>query len=277
MTPFGNRRAALEAVDFVESHFPNAHAHPPTSSSRRPPQPETLLSPPGIPADEYQRGRLSGAPPGLVRVCPPTFAPTRVLNNGNVSLFSDFARYLDDGLDENNHRVELDLTCVICMEHKLQVPECVRPRSQSSEEGPLEWLATLPCGHYMGSDCLEKWLVESGLESEDGITRCPLCRLSLVYLCGHFIAPREYNPMLYRAEQVPLTLPEGGGIPRLCEICYKGNVHGAIDRLRHLLFPPIFPDDFRFRNSAEILRHTAERFTQRVWDFWGTNIHYNRW
>ncbi|KAI1426543.1 hypothetical protein F5Y12DRAFT_794106 [Xylaria sp. FL1777] len=280
MASFGDRQAVREAVDFIESHFPNAgaHSHPTLSPACADSHAsQNLFAPPGIPADEYHRGIVEGPPPGLVRVRSPTFTPTRVFNNENTSLFSDFARYIDKGVDENLNPVQLDLTCVICHDSKLQVPDSLTPDYHWSKEQSIEWLAVLPCGHFYGADCLERWFLTSALESEDGVTRCPLCRFKVMYQCGHYIPPREYNPELFRAEQVPLTLPEGGAVPHSCEVCYKGNVDGAIDRLRDLLFPRVLPGDLRFVDSAEVMRSSSTEFEKRVWDFWGINAQYNRW
>ncbi|GAW14435.1 hypothetical protein ANO14919_038380 [Xylariales sp. No.14919] len=278
MASFGNRQAMLDAaiaVNFVESLFPRAHAHSPCHlvGSSPPPPP-----PPGVSAEEDYQGLPQGPPPGLVRVTPPCPAATRLITNEQVSLFSDFNKYLHDSIDEDGCPVVVDLTCAICMDRKLRVPDAVTARSDDGQQhAAREPLVVLPCGHFMGSDCLETWLIESEFQNEAGIVRCPLCRFELVYSCGHFIPPREYIPELSGENQLPLTLPEGGRIPRTCEWCCRGNIDDAIEKLRSLLFPEVLLNDLVWPESAEVLRTSAVQFKRRIWDFWGLNVHYNRW
>ncbi|KAI0533078.1 hypothetical protein GGR58DRAFT_506753 [Xylaria digitata] len=235
-----SRSAVCGTVRFIEGCLPNAHTEQSSTS---------VTLPPGLSADQYYRDLPKGPPPGLVRVGEPTLAPTRLLTNEDVSLFSDFAHYLDTGVDENGFPVVIDLTCLICTERKLLVQASVAARSQQAHER----LAILPCGHFMGENCLSRWLLSTGLYNYNSCTHCPLCRFELAYECGHFILPYKYNPFMRRGKQIPITLPEGGKIPDECEICYKGNMDWAIDKSQDLLFPRGIISDLRFDSSEFLL------------------------
>ncbi|KAI1747959.1 hypothetical protein F4782DRAFT_543170 [Xylaria castorea] len=284
MATSGNRLEVLAAVNFVESHFPNGQALKsaylggmPNSAHSHPPQHNLLLSPPGVPADKYHSGLPNYPPPGLVRVSPATPAPVHVITNETASLFGDFARYLDDGIDEDGNPVSIQLTCGICMESKLKVTSCLigngsSPPPRIPEDTPAEDLSILPCGHFFGANCLYEWLISA---DQGG---CPLCRYELVYACGHDMEPLEYNSSMFRREHIPLTFPEGGLVPRSCRSCYEGCINGAAERLRHLLFPPdVRPGDLQFVNSAEILRSTSSNFKSRVQSLLAMREHYIRW
>ncbi|KAI0404805.1 hypothetical protein F4802DRAFT_565551 [Xylaria palmicola] len=280
----GHQLAVLEAVSFVESHFPNAEAPlsppltPPPSPapSQAPPTPPQLwLGPPGIPPDLYYRSIPAGAPPGLVRCYPPVQAPIHRITNNNASLFGDFARYLDKGVDDKGSRVSIDLTCVICLERKLRVPDRVMPECSDCDARALETLAVLPCGHFFGSGCLSKWAAEIAPESW---VPCPLCRFDLAYRCGHDMMPREYDAENPRRGSVPRTLPEGGGICNLCFCCYESEIGASLDRLASLLFPDdIVPGDLKYANSAEALTATSLHFQEKVWKLLSETDHYIRW
>ncbi|KAI1183081.1 hypothetical protein F5B17DRAFT_449003 [Nemania serpens] len=278
----------LQIVNYLDFGFPDAQAHHPMAwlpscqdsssfANPHPPQPP----PPGVSAESYHHHHAppDSYPPGLVRVCPPFLAPVHVVTNETVSLFSDFAHYLDTGRDEDGHRVVLDLNCMICLERKLQLPACVTANYPPGLEGPsFEWLAILPCGHFFGSDCLEHWLAESGFQSPDTTAVCPLCRFKLMYSCGHFLSPREYNPVRTRAQQVPMTLPEGGAIPRSCPECHYERIKEAIEQLRHLLFPMyIVPGDLVHPDSKEIMRLASLEFFRNMWRMTDMEEYYNRW
>ncbi|KAI8944296.1 hypothetical protein F4801DRAFT_595055 [Xylaria longipes] len=281
MATFGNRVDLLSAVNFVESHFPNGQAPKPTCpggvsnpAHSHPPQHGYLPPPPGVPADSsYYSGLPNGPPPGLVRVSPSTPAPLHVITNDNASLFGDFARYLDHGIDDEGNPVIVDLTCGICMESKLKVSNCITANG-SRHAGPFEDLVVMPCGHFMGGECLYQWLL-----STEGAPSCPLCRFELRYSnCGHGLDPREYDPLRFRRESIPLTFPEGGLVPNCCEYCYEERINSTVNTLRHLLFPPdVIPGDLQYADSAELLRSTSSHFRQRVLGFLIMSEHYIRW
>ncbi|TRX97570.1 hypothetical protein FHL15_001325 [Xylaria flabelliformis] len=279
MATSGNRLEVLAAVNFVESQFPNGQAHkshpwgvsnPAHSCPHSPPQ----GPPPGVSADEYFSGLPNSPPPGLVRVLPAKPAPVRLITNETASLFGDFARYIDDGVDEDGNPVVVDLTCCICMESKLSVSTCQAANNSPGNSSPFEELTIMPCGHFMGLDCLYNWLLTTDWRNPT----CPLCRFKLVYGCGHDLEPKEYTPLRPRREQIPLTLPEGGRVPHSCDICYEKCIKQTLSRLRSFLFPSdIVAGDLKYENSAEILRNTSALFKRRALNYLCMNEHYIRW
>lgn len=277
-------------MNYLEVGFPGAQTHhpmallppsrnPPFANTQPPMPPQPVKPPPGVSAEHYLHGLPNGCPPGLVRVSPPFPTPIRTITNENVSLFSDFAHYLDRGRDEDGNPVVVDLTCLICLERKLQVPACVTANYPPGLEGPsFEWLTILPCRHYLGSECLENWLVESKWRSPDMAADCPLCRLKLEYHCGHFLPPREFNPVKTRAQQVPMTLPEGGMVPWSCPDCNHDDIREALDKVSDLLFPStVVVGDLRHPDSGELLQRASFEFSRRMWRFTELEEHYHRW
>ncbi|KAI1132452.1 hypothetical protein F5Y10DRAFT_293546 [Nemania abortiva] len=286
----GEQRAYISgAVNHLEATFRDSWAqnpanplppwHPTCLPAQQQPQPYSEPPPPGVPADVYHRSRPEGPPPGLVRTFSPLPTPIHLVWNGNASLFGDFARYLDTGVDENGYPVNIDLTCVICLRCKLIVPLRVTPTDPNpyhSEDG-LEKLAVLPCGHFFGSKCLEKWCEETDWQFGYDGPPCPICRFELIYSCGHTLPAREYDPTRSRIEQMPLTLPEGGQIPRLCESCCLTELNEAIERLKHLLFPQqIVPGDLRDPNHLAMLHERSVTFRKKMWQYYSQNQSFNR-
>ncbi|KAI0185414.1 hypothetical protein EV127DRAFT_412251 [Xylaria flabelliformis] len=276
MATSGNRLEVLAAVNFVESQFPNGHKSHPwrvSSPAHSCSHSRSQGPPPGVSADEYFSGLPNSPPPGLVRVSPAKPAPVRRITNETASLFGDFARYIDDGVDEDGNPVVIDLTCCICMESKLLVSNCQAANS-CGNSSTFEDLTIMPCGHFMGFTCLYNWLLTTDRQNPT----CPLCRFKLVYRCGHDLEPREYTYLLPRREQVPLTLPEGGMVPHSCDVCYEKCIEDALTRLRYLLFPSdIVTGDLQYEDSAEILSNTSELFKRRTLDYLCMNEHYIRW
>ncbi|KAI1193008.1 hypothetical protein F5X97DRAFT_339463 [Nemania serpens] len=289
MARSGDQAAILGIVSYLEIGFPDAQAHHHPMASLPPwrnptpayyTQPPPPPPPPGVATENYHRGLQHYYPPGLIRVSRPFPAPVHVVTNETASLFGDFARYLDTGRDEDGNKVIIDLDCMICMEHKLRVPACVSASHDPPDlEGPgFEGLTILPCGHYLGSTCLERWLGESEWSSSDSCAACPLCRLKLRYPCGHYLAPRELNPIHTRRHQVPLTLPEGGEIPENCPDCHYFEIMDGIDNLRNLLFPrDIGAGDFVYPDSREIMHRASTEFCRNAWRLTDLEEHYNRW
>ncbi|KAI0972784.1 hypothetical protein F4678DRAFT_478631 [Xylaria arbuscula] len=265
----------IKAVNFVESQFSNTSA-PLLNHDNL----EQQL-PPGIPKnDGYHKSLIEGAPPGLVRVCPPRLAQTRLFDNSNTTLFSDFEAYLDGGLDEDGNHVLVDLTCMICCENKLQVPHRVMPASSGSDDadGKTESISVLPCGHFFGTKCLQKWLVVAERQDENGVAHCPVCRFSMIYQCGHILFPQRYDPDYRRRARVALTIPEDGLVPEMCRSCHEGEIDDALDRLQRLLFPLAREyGDLRFEDSEQGLLESSMLLDEQAWHCWGMNIHYNRW
>ncbi|KAI1817763.1 hypothetical protein GGS20DRAFT_531655 [Poronia punctata] len=207
-------------------------------------------------------------------------APRKILTNANISLFGEFARFLDDAVDEGDGKaVCLDLTCLICQVARLEVPGRVRVdvsssslsrdmdmdmdmdmnnhtwtstsnhSSSSSEQPPTntetetetEYIAILPCGHFFGSTCLERWMMTCDANSPHNTfpfppntttttsAHCPICRYEMRHAsCGHILTAREYDPEYPRSEQIPPTIPEAGGgavdvVQDRCLDCWQGD------------------------------------------------------
>ncbi|KAI0516848.1 hypothetical protein F5B22DRAFT_606775 [Xylaria bambusicola] len=268
-----------EAVQFVESDFSNRQVHSTTGENTN----LDLQPPPGLSPEEYEQSLVQGPPPGLVRVSTPTPTPIRLLTNEDVFLFGDFARYLGEegNIDDEGFCVKLDLKCGICFDHRLWVSNATSPDDHFNSTELFEGLGVLPCGHVFGASCLTKWLMASaqeGFTNEEGVVSCPVCRYSLVYECGHYLPPIEYNPNIDRRNTVPPTIPEGGFVPFYCEECAEGMVNEHIDKMRRFLFGPCNPGDLRFHNSAEIMRQTSREFrefTRRKWR--EMRIQHNMW
>ena len=261
-------------MQLVDPYSPVSHTDP----NSQPPQPDKFTSPPGLSPEEYRHGLLTGPPPGLVRVTAPVPAPIRVLGNQDVSLFGDFASHLDKngrGLDAEGRRILIDLNCGICLDKRLCVPLGVTPQSHYDGNSQFESLEVLPCGHFFGSECLENWFYTS-LE-EGNRLRCPLCRYQLAYRCGHFLEPRTHHPEFYRADSVPLTIPEGGRVPEYCDSCHGKVVQETFIRLRDLLFPQVIAADLRHPESAGMLRGAEKELYDDVSLYYRMGYHYNMW
>jgi hypothetical protein len=101
------------------------------------------------------------------------------------------------------------LLCQVCHVSRFQM--------RGSEEETLDdtTFSIMPCGHALGSVCLQHWLTKSD--------RCPICRYQLVYpTCGHRIQPR---PITEEAtHMLPPTLPDNGSVPDLCSLCLKAKL-----------------------------------------------------
>ncbi|KAI0200340.1 hypothetical protein F4808DRAFT_460933 [Astrocystis sublimbata] len=232
------------------------------------------MLPPGVSADEYFQNHPDGPPPGLVRTYPATPAPYRLYNNTNTAIFSDFAPYLDYKVDENGVPLLIDLTCSICMTSKLRAPGCCMAIDPGDLHNGVEWedIAVLPCGHYFGDDCVLQWF-----HVNENFT-CPVCRYETVYSCEHIMKPRVYNPEYPRHQSIPVTIPEGGLVPTLCQECYEEEIILQVRELRRLLFPDeIVPGDLQYSDSVEVLRDLSQQFKEKVLSYVDANHHWIRW
>ncbi|KAK8080566.1 RING/U-box [Apiospora hydei] len=139
---------------------------------------------------------------------------TRIISH--EAKFHEIAPYLDTGLDPvSGQPVLIDLECGVCGHH-LDVPRRVSPNDYP--DAPLEPLCVLPCGHMMGTHCLDHWIRRAD-EAWQAPT-CPLCRFKLRYTkCKCQMRFREFSPLLPREQQVPLTIPEGGRVDAYCGPC----------------------------------------------------------
>ncbi|KAI1504298.1 hypothetical protein F5X99DRAFT_423801 [Biscogniauxia marginata] len=234
-------------------------------------------SPPGVPQGCYN-GVVDGPPPGLVRVSLPTPAPIRRITNNDVSLFSDIVPYFQTGIDENGCPVSIDLTCQICSCRRLEMPGHVAP----TEPSEMEQLAVLPCGHMFGMGCIETWTNTQEEAGEE--PSCPMCRFSLYYHdgdCGHMISVHPYDGSWSRHRQVPLTLPEGGFVPRVCEFCALDQISKCVRHINNIVFPTSPVGNFRPGLGAQgpsIMRRQAVELRNYVYNMheW-SQTQYLRW
>ncbi|KAI0594489.1 hypothetical protein F4775DRAFT_596271 [Biscogniauxia sp. FL1348] len=241
-----NKIAFLESIPAWDAHGNFVYPHN-TPICLPPSPPKAPELPPGVDPDSYH-GVPDGPPPcaqGLVRVSPPIPAPIHWITNQDVALFSDIAPYFETGIDEHGHPVCIDLSCQICGCSRLEMPQIVAPREPSIAEDPVEGLAVLPCGHFFGSNCIEKWIHTQEMAEE--VPCCPMCRFELIHpddYCEHAIQIQPYNGSLPRNRQTPLTLPEGGRVPDLCDICTWDHISQHVRRLNNLVFPQLPAGNF---------------------------------
>ncbi|KAK8118832.1 uncharacterized protein PG998_003458 [Apiospora kogelbergensis] len=134
----------------------------------------------------------------------------------DATQFVDIAPYIDTGVDPVSFQpVLLDLKCPCCGYH-LDVPARVSPNLYP--DASLEPMTVLPCGHMIGSHCMDNWIRSRDAEKEP--PNCPVCRFELAYKhCGCLIRTPGYNTLLSRAAQLPLTFVEGGAVDHNCGPC----------------------------------------------------------
>ncbi|KAI0842806.1 hypothetical protein F5Y06DRAFT_291802 [Hypoxylon sp. FL0890] len=237
--------------------------------------PNSSSAPPGISEGYYNENlHVNHPPPGLVRVTTPIVishreyrrvrrGPTRVIDQYDVSLFSNIVEYFDTGLDVHGNHIVINIPCPICGDSWLEVPPAVTPRLHPEETPSREPMAILPCGHFFGARCLDRWIRTR--QTEQLVPDCPLCRFPLVYEeCGHPLQIRHYDARFPRRGLLPLTLPEGGVVPYHCQGCRVEWVQFLANRLAETLYPRDIPQsafiDLResgpyiFREKRALLR-----------------------
>ncbi|KAI1097507.1 hypothetical protein F4804DRAFT_347121 [Jackrogersella minutella] len=240
----------------------------------------STLLPPGLLESQYD-GPMDYPPPGLVRAMAPVIISEEeyrrerlgrqhVIDNSQVSLFSDFAQYFDSEFDMYGNRIFIDLTCGICGDCKLEVPSRVTPHRSPEETCQAESMSVLPCGHFFGSRCLDRWI--STCKNEEKYGDCPLCRFPLYYEdCSHDIRIRPFDPRFHRINQLAHTIPEGGVVPAHCKSCRVDWIRHLAERMVETVYPRDVPEssfkDFsrcgpdQFRNGrASLRRDIFERF-----------------
>lgn len=100
--------------------------------------------------------------------------------------------------------------CQLCRSSQMDI--FTRP-----ERADEETFHIMPCGHFAGQRCLERWW-SSEAEMGSGQRSCPFCRLALHHpVCGHKVHAR---PLRWKdTGLLPRTLPEGGRIADRCLSC----------------------------------------------------------
>ncbi|KAF4452638.1 hypothetical protein FALBO_16144 [Fusarium albosuccineum] len=102
----------------------------------------------------------------------------------------------------------LDLNCAVCNRRMVLNDE--------NYHDPV----ILPCGHMIGKDCLIRRVVNGPIVNAP--FDCPLCHISLRHpLCGHSHDGFQLPSCVDCFEDVPPTVPEGGGqLAPSCPECY---------------------------------------------------------
>lgn len=206
-----------EEVSSSPSHAPSSGVHVVDMAFQRPPQPQLQLYQPQ-PKPQMYVPPPANLPKELMQFYlnyqEPVRQQQRILSD--TTQFRDVVPYIDTGLDPvTGEPVMLDLECPCC-HFLLDVPARVSPNY--FPDAPLEPFSVLPCGHMIGSHCLDRWMRDQ--DDEDKDPSCPLCRFQLVYRqCHCTVRVREYNWLLPRAQQLPLTIPEGGRVDAYCGPC----------------------------------------------------------
>ncbi|KAI0117425.1 hypothetical protein F4814DRAFT_448427 [Daldinia grandis] len=212
-------------------------------------EPSIAYLPPGITEDIYSSVRNT-PPPGLVRAYPPqpisysAYRKTldrnvRVITNDDVSVFGDFAAYVEYGLDTAGRRIELYLTCHIsqtALDVMSRTPRSRDPRETSQSEP----MAVLPCGHFFSFRGIDDWIRTRA--SDNICPDCPLCRFPLIYpQCGHEIRIRPYDMRFTRDGQLPLTVSEGGFVPEYCRRCRADYLKLIGQQVAYHIYPDTIP------------------------------------
>ncbi|KAI0181279.1 hypothetical protein GGR52DRAFT_26912 [Hypoxylon sp. FL1284] len=146
----------------------------------------------------------------------------------NASLYSAIRSVIETLAGPNGEPATLDLACAMCWE-PLAVPAAVAPRRRGRARAQRERILVLPCGHFFGHECVEKWVYAR--YAGGGMLRCPTCRRDVFHRgCGHpvtgwTVGAGADGPVL----GVPLTLPEGGRVALTCARC---DPHGPADAWR---------------------------------------------
>ncbi|KAI0890465.1 uncharacterized protein GGS22DRAFT_183809 [Annulohypoxylon maeteangense] len=219
-------------------------------------QQSSIPLPPGLDRDYQWSGNANYPPPGLIRATMPKAISeieylrerrgrSVILDNSDISLFGDLAEYLESGYDMHGNHIMCDLTCVICCGNKLEMPTCVSPPRTPEEDAKTEPLCVLPCGHFFGAYCIEKWI--STCRDEDRCSDCPVCRFPLLYeYCGHEVKLRHHDPRFRRPGQLPLTIPEGGCVPAYCRWCRVDYVKDLAHQMAQVVYPKDVPESAFF-------------------------------
>ncbi|KAI1781213.1 hypothetical protein F4818DRAFT_436407 [Hypoxylon cercidicola] len=146
----------------------------------------------------------------------------RHVTNEDVSLFGDIRGLLRTHADADGNPVLLDLACLICIMHYLEVPPPVAPRRPAYLGGDPEFLQVLPCGHVLGGRCYARW--DAVNVERNARPHCPICRFVMVHPgCQHRISVQAG----VGEREIPLTVPEGGQIADRCSHCDPNKPEGS--------------------------------------------------
>ncbi|KAJ2906667.1 putative RING finger protein-like protein [Zalerion maritima] len=148
-----------------------------------------------------------------------------------------------DGFPRQHHRSrgQKNTTNWACREFKRQASQGIPPTPMDCNlcKGPLkvsnahdpdflplsgwngtgEEMAHLPCGHFFGIECLERW--RAAREFGDRSV-CPTCRVEFPHYCGHPVRPMTTADRAW--DEIPRTVAEGGLVGKFCVECETRNL-----------------------------------------------------
>ncbi|CAJ2514104.1 Uu.00g022230.m01.CDS01 [Anthostomella pinea] len=134
----------------------------------------------------------------------------RHVTDADIGYWPDLAKYITayapyTPKPENWTPVHISLECLVCRSGQLKLPSWVTDPDKMTESS--EELCVLPCGHFLGFDCMQMCVAQS--EADGRTPSCPKCRLELTYTkCKHEIPLRavpelDADPRNVVQNQVP--------------------------------------------------------------------------
>ncbi|KAI0096214.1 hypothetical protein GGR51DRAFT_567407 [Nemania sp. FL0031] len=136
----------------------------------------------------------------------------------DIALWPELAKYITAFTPARLEDLEIDrevwiqLKCEICLDKYLRLPNWVGSWPGHGKRNS-EAICVLPCGHFFGKRCIQKWVLTLTQEQKSTPPVCPKCRFHLVHpKCKHPIKLRAVhtrqlsatNPRLI-TRCVPLT------------------------------------------------------------------------
>lgn len=112
-----------------------------------------------------------------------------------------------------------ELKCGICWASQLEVRGAEHAYTDATP-------AILPCGHFAGAKCLEKWHAKHP-------GQCPFCREVFRYkVCGHVMKAKPIDKTTL--DILPRTLPDDGRLPDRCVCCLMQAAQAEKGKLKQL-------------------------------------------
>ncbi|KAJ8132988.1 hypothetical protein O1611_g636 [Lasiodiplodia mahajangana] len=109
----------------------------------------------------------------------------------DIGMWSELSKYITAFTParledlEIEREVRIQLKCEICMDKSIRLPSWVGGLPNYNKHNS-ETLCVLPCGHFFGRRCMQKWT--SLQEHQDAPPVCPKCRYQLIHpKCKHHI------------------------------------------------------------------------------------------
>ncbi|KAI1476090.1 hypothetical protein F4774DRAFT_262959 [Daldinia eschscholtzii] len=176
----------------------------------------------------------------------PTDPDLIFLRTNAESLFRDLREYFENPYTENEVQVSLFANCLFCNRRlEYTASQDCSKRFVGNITGN-EYMEVLPCGHIVGQDCM--YDIRARCMSDGTRYECPVCKLLLTYQgqgCRHPVS--SYVVDRY-SHFPPLTIPEGGRIPRTCAACNRDE---ELDPRRDWAWTDLPEDPFPFRQPQK--------------------------